>query len=718
MSIRKSGSLFISAAAIAILPAAPLWAQEEGDQAMPHEHDPHADQIIIRAGGLERLDFLAGTSVVAGEVLDRNQNGQLGDVLESLPGVSTTGYAPGASRPILRGLDGNRVRLLVDGIGSIDVSNTSADHGVAIDTMTADSIQVLRGPATLLYGSSAIGGAVNVLDKRIPRSKPEGGFHAEGMIGTDTASDLLTGAASFDLSLGDALVWHVDGSYREAGELEIAGFALDEHLREDVLADAAEEMEEGHLDEAEELLEVASVRDILPNSDSETYSLGTGMTFFAGRSSFGVSVSYYDSQYGLPSGPGGHHHEEEDHDDDHDDDHEEDDHSNVRIDLEQFRADFRGDIYLGEGFFSNLTTRWGYSDYTHIELEGDEVGTVFAAEGIEGRVELIQNPQDFGGASWRGSVGGQFLNRDFEATGAEAFVPPNTTNQFALFTLQELRSGPFEAELGARWETISQEADTIGISRDFDTFSAALGLSFTADAGLRTGLNLTRSERAPSADELFADGPHLATSQFEVGDPDLGIETATGVEAYVNASIGGTELRAAIYKNWFDDFIYLADTGLEEDELPIYQFLQQDADWFGMEAEASIPLYNGESGGFIADLTGSYIRATFDDGTPVPRIPPLTLTGALEWQSDLFDIRGEVEHFAAQNRVATLEEQTEGFTHVNMSVNFHPYGDERMVILLQANNIFDVEGRRHTSFTKEFVPLAGRNIALTLRSRW
>lgn len=721
MSLRTSAALLLSAALLAIAPFAPAQAQAQAqDQAtdddLPHTHDPHEDVIVITAGGLERLDFLAGTSLVAGEQLARKQDGQIGEVLEGLPGVSASGFAPGASRPVLRGFDGERVRVLVDGLGSLDASNTSADHAVSIDPLTAEAIEVLRGPAVLLYGSSAIGGAVNVRDKRIPRHRPAGGFHAEGLVGTDTASDLFNAAGAFDVALAGNLVWHADGSWRRTHNLEIPGYALSADLRADLLADAAVESAEGHQDEGNALLEAANIRGILPDSSSETYSLGTGLTLFAGQSSFGVSLSYYDTLYGVPLAPdAGHAHGEEGADEAAEESaHEED---SVAIDLNQFRADFRGDIALGEGLFESLTTRWGYSDYTHVELEGDEVGTTFAVEGIEGRVELIQNQQDLGSATWRGSIGWQFFLRDFQAIGAEAFVPPNTTSQVALFALQEVSAGPVEVELGGRWENTAQEAATLGLKRDFDTFSGALGLSYTTDNGLRSGVNMSRTERAPSSEELFADGPHIATSQYELGNPDLKVESAWGLEAYANASIYGADMRLAVYKNWFNDFVYLADTGLEEDALPLFAFQQQGAGWIGVEAEASVPLLNGNGTRVVADVSGSYIRATLNDGSPAPRIPPFSLTGALEWQSDMIDIRGEVEWYDNQDRISTFETPTGGFTHVNLSANFHPFVDERVVLLLQAKNIFDAEGRRHTSFTKDFVPLAGRNFSLTIRSR-
>lgn len=710
--------LALSVSLFALFAPAPLLAQAGP---VPHSHDPHDDDVIVvTAGGLERLDMLAGTSVVEPAELQRNMAGQIGDILTQLPGVSATGFSPGSSRPVLRGFQGERVRVLIDGIGTIDASNTSVDHAVSIDPLTAESIEVLRGPAVLIYGSSAIGGAVNVIDRRIPHVKPENGLRFDGVLSADTASNLREAGASLDLSVLNNFVWHIDGSYRETDDIEIPGFALSDDLRADLLADAEEELEEGHEEEAEELIEAANISGILPDSGTRTWSAGTGLTWFSGTDSLGISIGYYDTLYGVPIGPGGHGHHEEDHEDEEHEEEEGHEHGEepVSIALEQFRADLRGEFHISDGFFHDLVTRWGYSDYTHTELEGDEVGTVFNVSGVEGRVELIQGEHNLGGnLTSRGSFGAQFFVRKFDAIGAEAFVPPNRTEQWAIFTLQEMRAGPFEAELGARFEGTQQDAENPDRTRNFESLSGALGLSWTFEEGIRAGLNLSRAERAPAAEELYADGPHLATSQYELGDPNLGEETAWGIEAYARATLGGADLRLAVYRNWFSDFIYLSDTGLEEDELPLYRFLQQDAHWFGIEGEASAPLVQFAGGTLVGDLRGSYVRATLDDGSPVPRIPPLSLTGALEWQGEVVDLRGEVEWYDTQDRIAAEETATDGFAHVNLSAVFRPFADERISLMLQADNIFDAEGRRHASYTKDFVPLAGRNFKVSLRTR-
>lgn len=669
-----------------------------------------AGEIVVSAQGLRELDILAGTSVLEGAELQRNLDGQIGEVLAKLPGVNATGFTPGASRPVLRGFSGERVRVLIDGIGTIDASNTSDDHGVSVDPLTAERIEVLRGPAVLLYGSQAIGGAVNVIDKRIPRRMPDEPIHIDALAGYDSVNDEVQVGASIDAPIGGGFVFHADGSYRDAGDLEAPGFVVSRELRADLLADADEEEAEGELEEAAELREIADRRGRLPNSFVETWTANAGVGFFAGGSSLGASVGWYDTNYGLPSRPGaGHHHGEEGEGEG--SEAEEEGEEAVTIDLRQFRADLRGELDLGDGFIDKLITRVGYSNYTHTEFEGPEVGTVFDVEGIEARAEFVQR----GTGPLRGSFGVQYLFRDFAAIGEEAFVAPNRTDQFGVFALQEFGNGPLQVEGAVRYEKTDVDSRELGVERNFNAFSAAAGLSYTL-GGLRVGVNGTRVERAPAAEELFANGPHVATQAFEIGDPDLAKEKAWGLEGFVRGRVGLAEISVAVFRNWFDDFIYLRGTGEEEDELPVFVFLQEDADYYGVEGQVTLPFYQRDGLTLLVEGRGDYVRAELDDGSPVPRIPPLRLLGALEAQTPLVDARVEVQWFAEQDRVAAFETPTDGFTFVNASLAFRPFpGTRNVTLLLEADNIFDVEGRRHTSFTKDFVPLGGRNLAASVR---
>ncbi|HEY0011621.1 MAG TPA: TonB-dependent receptor [Allosphingosinicella sp.] len=686
----------------------PAEAAEEALNQGDHVHEQVDNDIVVTAPFVRNLNVLAGTQVLTGDDLIREMRPQLGDTLARLPGVSATSFSPGASRPVLRGFQGERVRVLVDGIGSIDVSNTSADHAVTIDPLTADRIEVLQGPAVLLFGSQAIGGAVNVFDRRIPREIPEDGLHFDALGTYSSAANERSIGTGVDLALTRSLAVHLDASYRNTDDVRIGGFVLSPTARAEQLASAEEEEAEGHTEEADEAREFASLRGRLPNSFTETRTLGAGAALIRENGSLGFSVSYYGSRYGVPERPGAGHHGG---DGGGEGGHSE--HADVSIDLDQIRADLRSEIKLGGALIDRLRLRLGYADYEHTEFEGDEVGTIFQTDGVEGRLELGQ--ADRGG--WSGVTGAQFFSRSLSAVGEEAFLPRNTVDQFGLFTLQELESGPFEFEVAARYEHGGVSAPDVGIDRRFDTVSVAAGLSFEVAPLIRVGANLSRAERAPSAEELLSNGPHAATQSFEIGDPDLRPESSVGGELYVRAQRAGLQFNASVFYNRFQNFIFQAATGEEQDELPVFRYFQQDATHLGFEAGASATVYRRGEFRFVVDGVADYVRATIENGGgPIPRIPPLRLLGGIEAQSDKVNGRLEVERVFRQNRVAELETPTPGFTLVNASLAFRPWGRSNPTsIVLAANNIFDVDARRHASFTREFSPLAGRDIRLSAR---
>ena len=700
------------AGAPALAEEAALGGQQIAERPQSDYHQEEEQGIVVTANFVRDLNLLAGTSVLSGTDLVRDMRPQIGDTLARLPGVSATSFSPGASRPVLRGFQGERIRVLTDGIGSIDVSNTSADHAVTIDPLTAERVEVLHGPAVLLFGSQAIGGAVNVLDRRIPRRVPDEPIHLDLIAGYGSADNERSIAAGADAPIGKGgLVVHFDGSYRNTDDREIGGFLLSPELRAEQLDIAAEEEAEGHAEEAAEARALAGFRGVLPNSATETKTLGGGLALIRDGGNIGVSLSWFDSDYGVPSRPGAHHHHEEGGEGE-----EEDEHGAVpvTIGLEQIRADLRGELELGNAAGDKLRVRAAYADYDHTEFEGDEVGTVFKTEGVEGRLEYVQGDRD----GWRGVTGGQYFRRDFAAVGPEAFLPPNATSQVGLFTLQEFTFGKLGLEAAGRYEHTNVRSDPIGMARHFNAFSAAVGTSYDLAPRVKVGANVSRAERAPSAEELFSNGPHVATQAFEVGSPTLAKEKSWGAEAYARAETDDYRLSASLFANWFDDYIFQAATGEEQDELPVFRYFQRDATYYGFELEASATLYRGDGLRVVGDLVSDYVRATIKDGNgPVPRIPPLRVLAGVEAQTSNLDGRVEVEWTADQDRVAALENPSDGFTLVNASVAWRPWGRSNgTTLLLSANNIFDVEARRHASFTKDFVPLAGRDIRLSLRA--
>lgn len=680
-------SLLLTAALI----ATPAAAQEAAPQVY-HDEAP-ADIVVTAPYERDRSDVLAGTSVVMGLELTRQLKPTIGDTLTRQPGVSATSFGPNASRPVLRGFQGDRVRVLTDGIGSFDVSNTSVDHAVVINPLTADRIEVLRGPSALLFGSSAIGGVVNVVDSRIPRRVPDEAVHIDALGTYGSAADERSGGGTIDVPVAGKLVLHADGSYLRTGDLATGGYILSRALRAQAAASA---------DPA--IRDLAALKGKLPNSAARTWDLAGGAAIVTDGGNLGFAVSHYDSLYGVPVrlslDPAV-------------------EAERVRLDVKQTRADLRAEVNVPSGFLDKVRFRGGFADYRHNELdESGAIGTTFLNQGWEGRLELVQRAR----GGWQGATGGQFVLRNLNIIGDEKFLPKSEARQYGAFTLQSFDLGPLRAEAGARYEHSALHADadaTLGnpmLDRSFDSFSGSIGASIQVVRGWRLGLNLTHAERAPSGEELFANGPHAGTQAFEIGNPDFGKETSNGAEATLRAKGDGYSLSLGAYYSAFRNFIYEDATGAVIDGLPVFQSYQAGARYYGAEFEGSVKL--AQLGGFAlnADGVADFTRATIRGAGPVPRIPPLRLLGGLEAQSDRFDGRIEVEWTDAQRRVAAFETATGGFTMVNASIAFHPRGrSSGTSVVLSANNLFDVEARRHASFLKDYAPLAGRDIRLSVR---
>ncbi|MBA17965.1 MAG: TonB-dependent receptor [Sphingomonas sp.] len=679
--------------ASACLIAFPAAAQQARDSDQTDPHQEASPEIIVTAPfARAQSDVLSGTSVVSGVDLTRALKPTIGETLASQPGVSASSFGPNASRPVLRGFQGGRVAVMTDGIGSIDASTASADHAVVINPLTAERIEVLRGPAALLYGSSAIGGVVNVIDNRIPRRAAEAPLHLDaiGTLGSAAKERSIGGVA--DVPVVGPLQLHLDGSFSETDDLRTGGYILTPALRAQAAASADPEIQE-----------LADLKGDLPNSAARTWDVGGGLAIVDGENNLGFVVSHYDSLYGVPIRYSLDPSIEAE---------------AVQLQVRQTRFDMRGEVATGGGVLDKIRVRVGAADYQHSEIEDTgEVGTTFYNQGYEGRLELVQAQHGV----WEGAVGGQFVIRDFNVIGEEKFLPRNRTQQYGIFTLQSFDWGAFKAEAGARYETASLHAfadEDLGnpqMQRDFDSVSVSAGASYAVAQGLRLGVNLSHSERAPSAEELFADGPHAGTQAYEVGNPDFTTEKSWGAEATLKGSGDGWSFATSLYADWFHDYIYDAPTGATEDDLPVFAYFQSDATYYGFEAEASVRVASVGSYAINVDGLADYVHAELDDGSAVPRIPPLRLLGGIEAQSDLFNARVEVEHDFEQTRITAFETPTNGFTLVNASVSWKPWGSNGTSLTLSANNIFDVVARRHASILKDYAPLAGRDIRLTAR---
>ncbi len=694
--------------------------------------DVERDQIIVTASPLERTvdETIIGTSVVDKEELARNFQNTVAEAIAREPGISTTYFGAAASRPIIRGLGDDRISVLDNGIGAIDASVTSPDHAVAIDPASADQVEIVRGTSMLLYGSSAAGGVVNVISGRIPTEVPEDDIDVSATLGLSTADSGFDGAGAFDVKVGDlgggAVVLHADGFYREADDYDIPGFAESAILR--ALEDDDDD-DDDH-DDDDEAFGTAE------NTFFETHGVSGGMSWVGENGYFGVSGTVINSEYGLP---GGHEHG---HDDDDDDAEEEE---GGFIDLQQRRIDVAGEYRFDGGWLEKATVRAGFADYEHAEFEGpDEIGTVFSNEGVEARIELVNREKDFLGGTLRGAQGVQLRFSEFSAIGEEAFVPPADTSQYGFFALKELSLGKLRLELGGRYEHTEHEVQDSdfdglvpsGFSTSFDGFSVSGGVGYQATEEIFMGVTGFRTERAPYSTELFANGPHLATDAFEIGDPTLEEEVGAGVEGtvrYVNE-----RLRLAVngFYTSYQDFVILDETGqfaledeitetfiivdmLADDEegLPVFQFLQDDVDFYGFEAEAEAELFRTGGLNFFGDAGVDYVRATRDGGLDedLPRIPPLSAVFGLEARHELGDLRFEVEVVSEQDDVSAFELPTEGYELFNLYATFRPMGPESPIaVRMSATNLTDEEARIHSSFLKDILPVRGRNFRIAV----
>ena len=700
--MRFSTPLRAGCALSALCLALPVSAEDAAPPAPQNYHDAQANIVVTAIIPRKQGDILSGTSVVSGEKLTRELRSTIGETLARQPGMSATSFGPNASRPVLRGFQGERVRILTDGIGSFDVSNTSVDHAVAINPLTADRIEVLRGPAALLYGSSAIGGVVNVIDSRIPRRVPDEPVHIDGLASYGSAANERTGSGEVEAPIGDKIVVHFDGSYSKSGDLDTGSYILSPNLRRQAAASSDPDIQA-----------LSTLRGKLPNSAARTWEVAGGAALITDGGNLGFSVAHTDNFYGVPVryslDPDG-------------------EAEQVRLHMKQDRADLRGEVPVNGGFLESIRLRAGFADYQHQEIEDTgAVGTTFHNQSMESRLELVQAKR----GGWDGAIGAQYFTRKFYVVGEEKFLPRNTTDQIGLFTLQSIDLGTSRIEIGGRYEHTDVRADADdtlfnpAYDRSFNALSGSLGINHEIVPGWRVGINLSRTERAPSAEELFARGNHAGTQAFELGNPDFGLEKSWGVEGTLRGQGEGYTFALSAYHNWFNGYIYeslvddgacMAVNGGEDLEFPCYQNFQANARYLGFEAEGSLKL--GEIGGYKLNVDGvaDYVRATITSSGPAPRIPPLRLLGGMELQGDRLSLRGEVEHSFAQNRISETETPTDGFTLVNASLSVKPFkGNDRTTIMLSANNIFDVEARRAASFLKDYAPLAGRDIRVTAR---
>lgn len=707
--------LFVSSAVI--LSAAHLAAQTT-----PHSHDEplQLENVVITASPYARnqTELAQPTSVLAGRELLLQPASSPGELLAEQPGVASTYFGPGASRPVIRGLGGDRVRILTGGVGVIDASVISPDHAVSLDPLLIERVEIVRGPATLLHGGNAVGGVVNLIDHRIHTTPPGETLNARVEARASSVSDESSGGAVIEGGAG-TFAWHLDGYRRRAGDTQIPGFAESARRR---AAEAAEAAERGEAPPTE-------IVGHIPNTALSADGGAFGFSLFGERGFFGASWSGHNALYGIPAGA--HHANESGHDD------AEDPAlapalEGVRIDLRQRRLDLQGELKWSFGFFHTTRFKLGAARYRHVEIEDEQPGTVFRNRGYDARFELLHKPL----RSFEGALGWQGTRSQFEAEGADAFLPPSRTQTNALFIFEEIDLGSLAWQVGARAEHQAIHLrDDSDHGRDETALSLSAGLVWTPHEAWSLGISLARAERPPNVQELFANGPHAGTGAFEIGDPNLDVETATSLDLTLRKRTGWITGSLTLFANHFDGYIHEQPTGqlavthhdhfhfVAPDDshagegLPVYRFVQRDARFHGAELEAIFHLHPGEQQQLDLVLAADVVRGRDTaDRTNLPRITPPRLKAALVWNRRGWSLGAGAHWVARQDRIAILETATAGYTLLSAHAAYRmSLGHAVCDLFVRGSNLGDAEARVHTSFLKEVAPLPGRNITAGLR---
>ena len=656
--------------------------------------------VTVSASGLQlgANEMTTPTAVLEGDELVRRREATLGETLGSEPGITSSHFGAGASRPIIRGMDGPRVKVLSDGAELHDASTISPDHAVASEPLLATQIEVLRGPSALVYGGGAVGGVVNVLDGKVPTAIPQKGIEGSAELRANTGAGEGAGAFSLTGGAGNLAV-HVEGAARDAGDYRVGkGWAPDGEPTRKV-----------------------------PGSFNRTDTGSVGLSWVGDRGYLGAAYTRQTAKYGLP----GHNHSfegchthgshlhcgahEEEEDGGHD--HGAEEHGDVPVvDLRSERLDIRGELRNPFTGFSALRLRAGVTDYVHDEVEDGTIATTFKNKAYDTRIELQHEPL----AGFKGVVGLQTSQRKFSAIGEEAYVQPTVTRKTGLFVLEEYRLndwyGDWRFEAALRHDRQTAEAlasgSAGGTERSHNGTSASLGAVWKFTPGYQVGTSFTRASRAPSAEELYARGLHMATSTYERGNANLRSETSQNIDLSLKKTRGDTTFGISVFRNRISNYIY-GRTLDEVDGLQLLQYSQADATFTGIEGQVRQRVTRNMG----VTLFGDTVRAKLDGGGLLPRIPATRAGVRLDANWNAWEGQVEWVQVARQNRVAAFETATPGYGMLNLGVSYRGQlsSGTPWQVYLKANNLTDRLAYAHTSFIKNAAPLMGRNITVGVK---
>ncbi len=645
--------------------------------ATAHANEPKIEEVIVLSPLARTAQQTAAhVSYLAGNALRNEQRGSLGATLQNQPGVSFASFGPGVGQPTIRGQGGARVLSLQDGTASGDLSSISPDHANTLEPLLAERIEVLRGPATLLYGSGAIGGVINVIDNRIPSHLPERS-KAEVEIRHDSASDQDASVFKADTSLGQT-AWHADGFYRDHNDVEVPGWAV---------RNPAPDTTDGH--------------GHIPNSGGRAHGGSAGGSWVGEQGFVGFAASRMESAYGVPS-----------------------DEESVRIDMQQTRYSMKGEYETANPWLAHNRFFLSHNDYTHTEFEDGVTGTVFDNDTHEFRLENSHSIAE----NWEGSLGLQLSDRKLVVSGEEAVLPNANINSSGVFLTESYTWNRWVYELGIRLE--QQRIDATQeplLNRDAHSGSASVLWNFSNDD--TTYLTMAHAERALAIEELYSCGVHHATESYEVGLFRNADCSVSGVEAEEemsrNFELGYRRHTGSItgeinaYVNYIDNFAYARNTGETDLDsgLPIHQYTLDQARFYGAEARATLPMASTPQGDWSISPFADVVRATLDDGSAVPRIPPRRIGATLAYQFQAWAADLRLTHASAQRRAGNNEESTDGYNDLTLHLSYTlPMGDgQHCELFLRGSNLTNEEIRNAASYLRDLAPEPGRSFESGVR---
>jgi iron complex outermembrane recepter protein len=701
-----------------------IWLMAIGSTAVADHHkntNHHVEEIVVSAPFQKTsAESAMPVGVLSGEDLRKAVANNLGDTLNTQLGVHSASFGPGVGHAVIRGQSGNRVQVMQNSVNTTDASAISPDHADGIEPLLAKRIEVVRGPSTLLYGNGAVGGIVNVVDDRVPEELHDGpeliAEQSYDSVSHENKTVFRLEASARSISL------YAAGTYRYNNDVKVHGLAIDE-----AALFPRSEFPRSEFPVGDQGEEVDNTDGFIANSDGLSKSGTVGLSWIGGRGFIGLSVSHQDSGYGLP--PGAHEHEEEHEEGEADEIHDEEFDEFVRIELGQRRYDLTGEYRFEEGFLDSVRGTVSYTDYDHREVEFSDTvnpGTVFENDGIESRIVFRQVPRGI----WDGVLGLQLTDTKFSALGDEAFIPETDKEAIALFTVQRFELDRWIWELGAR---VERNRLDLGGGCDSSETTTSLGVSLLYDISSEDNLSfsVSRSERAPTIEERYSNVSvtncsvpaidemlvfHAATALVEIGNPDLVKETSFNLELGYSKYVGDWTAELNLYYNRVDDYILLASTEIEINERPVNLYRSTDSTFYGVEAQLSWFIALPKGNELILRLQGDLVRAEFDDGGNLPRMPPARVSAGIAYDEHNWSVDLSLMRVFDQSRIAPRERETDGYTSLGLYGDYHlEVGDSEFLFFIKGSNLLDEEIRNHTSFLKNFAPGAGRSIRFGVR---